>query len=66
MPPPSDSDLYIEETAPRTFTLAVTFDGQRFACGTYLSRAEALRAGRLFLARKEGEKGSGKQRRKKK
>jgi hypothetical protein len=35
--------------------LAVTFDGQRFECGNYISRAAAMQAGRLFVQRKEGE-----------
>ena len=49
------------------FSLAVTFDGQRFDCGTYISRAAALQAGRLFVTRKEGERVSqGKRPRKKK
>ena len=56
----------IEESAPGQFTLTVTFDGQRFDCGTYINRAEAQKAGRLFVERKEGEKrGRGKRMRKK-
>ncbi|WP_431855303.1 hypothetical protein [Azospirillum sp.] len=35
--------------------LTVTFDGQRFECGTYISRPAAMQAGRLFVQRKEGE-----------
>lgn len=32
---------------------AVTFDGQRFECGNYISHAAAQQAGRLFVQRKE-------------
>lgn len=53
----SSASVEIEESGPRTFTLAVMVDGRRFECGNYISRAEALKAGRLFIARKEGEKG---------
>ncbi len=45
----------ITETGPETFTLAVTVDGRRFDCGTYLSRTQAQQAGRLFVQRKEAE-----------
>ena len=45
----------IRETGPEKFELSVTFDGQRFECGSYLNRAAAHQAGRLFVARKEGE-----------
>ena len=51
----SDGTLEIVETGPRKFTLTVVHDGQRFDCGTYLDRGSAMQAGRLFLARKEGE-----------
>jgi hypothetical protein len=46
----------IREAGPQTFELSVTFDGQRFECGNYLNRAAAQQAGRLFVARKEGER----------
>jgi len=46
----------IEERGPQTFSLTVTFEGQRFDLGTYINRAEAMKAGKLFLDRKEGEK----------
>ncbi|MBI1209432.1 MAG: hypothetical protein GC191_19375 [Azospirillum sp.] len=54
MKPPAAA-IDVVETAPKAFALAVTVDGQRFDCGSYLSRAAALQAGRLFLQRKEGE-----------
>ncbi len=63
-PAPSTSSIQIEETGPQKFTLAVTFDGQRFECGSYISRAAAMQAGRLFVQRKEGEAGSQRARRK--
>lgn len=47
--------IEVTETAPGQFALAVTFDGQRFQCGTYINRAEAMKAGKLFIERKEGE-----------
>jgi UDP-N-acetylmuramyl pentapeptide synthase len=46
----------VRELGPQKFELAVTFEGQRFECGSYLSRAAAQQAGRLFVARKEGER----------
>lgn len=49
------SAIQVEEVGPQKFTLAVTFDGQRFDCGNYISRAAAMQAGRLFVQRKEGE-----------
>jgi hypothetical protein len=48
-------DVQIEETGPQKFTLIVTYDGQRFDCGNYISRGAAMQAGRLFLERKAGE-----------
>lgn len=54
--------LEITEDGPQRFTLAVVFDGQRFDCGSYISRAAAAQAGRLFLERKEGER-AGRQKR---
>ncbi|MBY0396918.1 MAG: hypothetical protein K2X91_10685 [Thermoleophilia bacterium] len=47
--------LQVDEVAPQNFVLTVTFDGQRFECGSYISRPAALQAGRLFLQRKEAE-----------
>jgi hypothetical protein len=58
-PPPA---IQVDETGPGTFTLAVTFDGQRFECGNYISRVAALQAGRLFVQRKEGEAAGGRAR----
>jgi hypothetical protein len=48
--------IEITETGAQKFELAVTFDGERFACGSYLNRAAAQQAGKLFVARKEGER----------
>jgi hypothetical protein len=48
-------DVEVDELGPQKFSLAVTFDGRRFDCGIYVSRAEALKAGRLFVERKQGE-----------
>jgi hypothetical protein len=53
---PSAPHIQIDETGSQKFTLVVTVDGQRFECGTYISRAAAQQAGKLFVARKEGEK----------
>lgn len=47
--------IEVDEAGPGKFALVVTVDGQRFECGTYLSRPAALQAGRLFVQRKEGE-----------
>jgi hypothetical protein len=52
---PAPATIQIDEIGPQKFTLAVTFDGQRFDCGNYISRAAAMQAGRLFVQRKEGE-----------
>ncbi len=52
---PIPSNIQVEETGPQKFMLTVTFDGQRFECGTYISRPAAMQAGRLFVQRKEGE-----------
>jgi hypothetical protein len=60
------STIQVDELAPQAFALTVTFEGQSFACGRYLSRAAALQAGRLFVQRKEGEAASGRQRSRKK
>ena len=51
-----DGSITIDETAPGSFSLAVTVDGRRFECGSYLSRAEAQKAGKLFLERKAAER----------
>jgi hypothetical protein len=63
-PAPSPSPIVVDEAGPQSFTLTVTFDGQRFDCGRYVSRAAAMQAGRLFLQRKEGEAASGRTKRK--
>ncbi len=59
---PQEASIEVEETGPETFALTVVFDGQRFACGTYLNRAAAMQAGRLFIARKQGEEAGRKKR----
>ena len=53
--PLSAPQSQIAEIGPQKFTLVVTFCGQNFECGTYISRAAAQQAGKLFIARKEGE-----------
>lgn len=45
----------IEEQGPGKFALTVRYGGQEFACGTYLNRAAAAQAGKLFVERKQGE-----------
>lgn len=45
----------VAELGPQKFSLVVIFDGRRFDCGLYINRAEALKAGRLFVERKQGE-----------
>ena len=55
MPSPSDASIEVQETGPQKFALTVVFEGQRFECGTYLNRAAAMQAGRLFVERKQGE-----------
>lgn len=55
---PAQATIDIRETGPQKFELSVTFDGQRFECGNYLTRAAAHQAGRLFCARKENEQAS--------
>ena len=47
--------IKVDETGPGTFVLTVIFEGRRFECGNYISRAAALQAGRLFVQRKVGE-----------
>lgn len=54
---PLPDGIQVDETGPRTFTLAVTFGGQRFECGNYINRVAAMQAGRLFMQRKQGEAG---------
>ena len=49
------STIEIKATGPESFALTVTFDGRRYDCGSYLNRAAAAQAGRLFVQRKEGE-----------
>jgi hypothetical protein len=61
---PSNTDIQVDEVGPQKFTLTVTFDGQRFECGSYISRAAAMQAGRLFVQRKEGEAAGGRTKRK--
>lgn len=52
---PTSATIHVDEIGPQKFTLAVTFEGQRFECGSYISRAAAQQAGRLFVQRKEAE-----------
>lgn len=61
---PPVSSVQVDVVGPQSFTLAVTFDGQRFDCGTYISRVAALQAGRLFVQRKEAEAAGGRTKRK--
>ena len=53
---PIGASVQVDEVGPETFSLTVTVDGQQFECGTYISRTAALRAGKLFVERKEGER----------
>ena len=53
-----DHEVLVEERGSKAFALAVVFDGRRFDCGVYVSRAEALKAARLFVQRKQGEQAS--------
>ena len=62
MTSPISAKVQVDEQAPQNFTLSVTFDGQRFDCGSYDSRPEALKAGRLFLDRKTAEQAGRKKR----
>jgi hypothetical protein len=55
MPQQTEAVIDIREIGPEKFELSVIFDGQRFTCGSYLNRSAAHQAGRLFVARKEGE-----------
>ncbi len=50
-----ESRIDIAELGPEKFGLTITYDGQRFGCGSYLNRGAAQQAARLFIARKEGE-----------
>lgn len=59
---PPFSTIHIDEDGPQKFNLAVSFDGQRFECGNYISRPAAIQAGRLFIQRKEGEAGGQRER----
>lgn len=52
---PAEPVIEIRETGPEKFELAITVDGQRFACGNYLNRGAAQQAAKLFIARKAGE-----------
>jgi hypothetical protein len=52
---PRETSIQVDETGPQKFALTVVFDGQRFECGSYLNRAAAMQAGRLFVERKQGE-----------
>jgi len=63
-PSTAPSSIIVDEIAPQSFTLTVMFNGQRFDCGTYINRAAAMQAGRLFLQRKEGEAANGRTKRK--
>lgn len=61
----ADHEIEVEERGKQIFALTVTFAGQRFDCGVYISRAEALKAARLFVQRKQGEQAArGKRQRK--
>jgi hypothetical protein len=59
---PPETRIQVDEIGPQNFALTVIFDGQRFACGTYLNRASAMQAGRLFVERKQGEQAGRKKR----
>jgi len=50
---PAPSEIQVAELVPQKFALVVTFDGQRFECGSYISRAAAMQAGRLFVQRED-------------
>jgi hypothetical protein len=59
-----EAGIEIAELGPGKFSLAVSVGGTRFDCGTYLNRAAAQQAARLFIARKQGELAGGRTRRK--
>jgi hypothetical protein len=63
---PAETEIRIDEVGPQSFALSVTYGGQSFGCGTYLSRAAAIQAAKLFLQRKEGESAGQKRRPRKK
>lgn len=62
MTSPQETSIQVDEIGPQNFALTVIFEGQRFACGSYLNRASAMQAGRLFVERKEGEQAGRKKR----
>ncbi len=47
--------IAIDEQGPEKFSLTVTFGGRHYDCGVYINRFAAIKAGKLFIARKEGE-----------
>jgi hypothetical protein len=61
-----EPSMLVQEIAPRKFSLTVTVGGQVFDCGSYISRAEATQAGKLFLERKQGEEAGRRKRPRKK
>ncbi len=50
-----ETEIRVAELGPQKFGLTVMVDGRTFECGSYLSRAAAMQAGKLFVERKEGE-----------
>jgi hypothetical protein len=62
----SETQIFVQETGPQKFSLTVTFGGQVFECGSYISRAAAMQAGKLFLDRKQGEEAGRRKRPRKK
>ena len=67
--PPADAtaaQTIVTERSPGQFHLQITFAGQSFDCGVYLTRPAALTAARLFVERKQAEASSGRQRKKSK
>ena len=61
-----DGLVQVDEIGTQKFALVVTFDGQRFECGTYINRVAASQAGKLFVERKQGETAGRKKRPRKK
>ncbi|MBY6260370.1 hypothetical protein EI613_00320 [Azospirillum sp. 412522] len=61
---PAPSSIIVDEAGPQKFTLTVMFGGQRFDCGSYISRPAAMQAGRLLIQRKESEAAGGRTKRK--
>ena len=51
----ADHNIDVKEDGPGKFILTVTYNGQNFDCGNYITRPAALQAGRLFVERKQGE-----------